>query len=362
MNMHRYSEEQRRQWVKDKFSRAKTVKQICREASISRATLYNWIEEFKDLSEAWNNREAEKLPATKTSKPELLAKASPETSERYKLLVSSLAGIDRDRTISKKLVAMLIKRFTLTVAQACAVVGMEEAEYGYKPRKPEVEDYLVYEALVKALHEDRSRDFETLYDILLTNHPDWTRKQIKRVYRDGMVYLERKRSNLRWEKAGKASPKTQITATPAAARIHKPGGIWQLALLEQTTKLDGNETPYWMLCIVDEETNIPLNATLGFGIVTTDDLLSFFDKAAAENGIPRKMKIPGKPALAAREITRWVWQHKMALHTLSLNKPENLEAMLQLENMIHNQLAPQHATNREELAQQVEHWLAAAKQ
>ena len=228
MNTYRYDEEKRKQWVRDKIARAKTVKQICREASISRATLYNWIDEFKHLEqEIKANDEEDPRTSGKTSRPELLQRTAHEIAERYRMLVSAIAGLDTNKTFSKRLVAMLIKRYTLTVSQACAIVGIDESLYGYKPRKPEVEDYIVYEALIKLIHEDRTRDFETCYELLLKAHSDWTRKQIKRVYRDGMVYLERQRANTRWEKLGKARAQkekiqsTSSAASPVAKRIQR---------------------------------------------------------------------------------------------------------------------------------------------
>lgn len=365
MNSYRYDEEKRKQWVKDKITRAKTVKQICREAVISRATLYNWIDEFKHLEREFSSKydasEAAK-PIQKTAKPELLNRASPETAERYRMLVTAIAGLDTHKNFSKRLVAVLIKRFTLTVPQACAVVGIDEEVYGYKPRKPEVEDYIVYEALVNLIREDRTRDFENCYNILLQQNPDWTRKQIKRVYRDGMVYLERKRANTRWEKAGKAK-NAQQQALPEIlqpldkGRIQKPGGTWNLGLLEYTSELDGNKEAWWMLCILDEESNTPLNAVMGFGTIHTEAVLSFLDKAASENGIPRKLKVPGKTVLTARELTRWVWQHKMALHTFSLNKPENLEATEKMENEILLQLNAANISTKAGLQQAVACWI-----
>jgi len=363
MNTYRYDEEKRRQWVREKITRAKSVKQICKEALISRATLYNWLDEFKYLEDELKRKdEDDPTFGKKSSKPELLQKTSPEAGERYRMLVAAIAGIDTDKTLSKKLVAMLVKRFTLTVPQACAVVGIPEDTYGYKPRKPEVEDYIVYEALVNLIHEDRKRDFETCYELLLQRNPDWTRKQIKRVYRDGMVYLERERSNIRWEKLGKAKKKAEVPAdgmeTPVAARVRIEGGTWNLILLEYTSMLDGLQQDWWMLCITDEENGMILNARAGIGNVGTEDLLAFLDHAAAQNGVPRKMKVAGKPALTVREVTRWVWQHKMALHTFSLNKQENLDVIAQMENDILRRLSTQPVNSVTGLLQAAEHLIA----
>lgn len=366
MNTHRYDEAKRKQWVMDKISKTKTVKQICREALISRATLYNWLDEFERLSGQTESRSfAEQLPEGKASRPELISKTTTEAGEAYRMLTAAIAGIDSGRSFSKKLVAVLVKRFTLTVPQACGIVGMDEADYGYRPRKPEAEDYIVYEALVNLIHEDRTRGFETCYALLLEKNPGWTRKQIKRVYRDGMVYLERTRANNRWQNAKNKTAAPEDTATaeaeilsPAANRIQKPGTTWSLGLLEVNLNLEDGLQPWWMLCIVEEETGLALNAVHGFGAVTTEDILKFLDKAVVENAAPKKMKVPGKPALAIRELTRWVWQHKMALHNFTLNKAENLAAIQAMENGIFKEIGLDSVCSRNELDGLIEGWIA----
>ncbi|MBS1774851.1 MAG: hypothetical protein JSS64_01045 [Bacteroidetes bacterium] len=339
MNTHRYDEARRREWVRDKVNGLKTVKQICQEASISRATLYNWLEEWAAVP-----NETDTSPDSTGKQGIVLQRYATENGERYKMLVTALSSIDTDKSISKKLVASLIKRFTLSSAQACAVVGINEDTYGYKPRKPEVEDYLVYEALVNLIHQDRKRDFDSCLQLLLQTNPDWTRKQIKRVYRDGMVYLERERANTRWEKIGKAKKKVNVEAsvpkkTTDKNRIQKVGGIWHLVLLEGNGRAELNHQNWWILCMIDDETGLHLNAVAGFGAINTEDILSFLDRVATENGFARKLQLAGKPALSAREITRWVWQHKMALQTLSLAKPENEASARKVEEKILSELS-----------------------
>ncbi|MBS1781561.1 MAG: transposase [Bacteroidetes bacterium] len=357
MNTHRYDEARRREWVRDKMNGVKTVKQICKEASISRATLYNWLEEFADFSEN------EKDSASKQGI--VLQRYATENGEQFKMLVAALATVDTDKSFSKKIVAALIKRFTLTPAQACAVVGIDEETYGYKPRKPEVEDYIVYEALVQLIHHDRKRDFDTCLQLLLQSNPEWTRKQIKRVYRDGMVYLERERANTRWEKAGKAKKKsTSETSAPKSVTDKKyiqiAGGIWHLVLVEGSGIFDAAQKNWWILCMFDEETSFHLNAAAGFGIITTEDILSFLDRVATENGFARKLQLAGKPELSAREITRWVWQHKMALQTLSLAKPENATSARVAEEKILSELSMSNINSEQAFQECIVHWIQEA--
>src|SRR4051794_30643093 len=145
MKVHRYHEQQRRKWVYEMQHKLKSVKQICREAVISRATLYNWIKEFSDEQTVVNN-EAAGQPAEDT--------IAWQPLDKHKMLIAALGKIDKDKKIGHKLVSELMKRYTLTVAQACSIAGMEETDYNYKPRKPEVEDRLVYNELVRLIAED----------------------------------------------------------------------------------------------------------------------------------------------------------------------------------------------------------------
>lgn len=314
MNSYRYDVKKRKQWVLEKVTRLKTVRQILMEASITRATLYNWIDEFKGEKdferEAANFRKPPPQKIIKTSKPELLNQVSNNSEEKYQMLVSSIATIDKSQAISKKLVAVLIKRYTLSVSQACAIAGINTETYGYKPRKPEIEDYVVYEKLVNTINTNKTISFDDLCVSCLEKNPTWTRKQIKRVYRDGMVYLERTRKN---SSEQKAIAKKEVVI--AANRIMKPGATWVLGLTNE-----GKES---VLYIVDEETIQPLNAHIFGASLTLNNLLSFLEQCILENGLPKRMKLPNIAAFSSREITRWSWQHKMALVTMSMQKEEN---------------------------------------
>lgn len=368
MNIHRYDTEKRRNWVLDKITRAKTVRQICQEAYISRATLYNWIEEFESDPELKVQAEQYRTPSPKkvekVSRPDLLNSVNAETGEKYRMLVSAIESIDHSKAISKKLAAVLIKRFTLSVSQACAIVGLDESAYGYKPRKPEVEDYIVYEGLVNLIREDRSRSFDQLYDLLLEKNPDWTRKQIKRVYRDGMVYLERTRKKKTAEDGVQtlAVPAVEPLVTlPKPARLSKEGGTWNMGLIEDAVSIDGVPKPIWLLFLFDEETGQQINAVSGVGNITTENVLAFLDKAVSENGNPKKLKIPGKPALTVRELTKWVWEHRMALHTFSLQKPENVVEIARLEGEVKAALQLDKGISYHQLETNIEGWILAGE-
>lgn len=368
MNTYRYDEQQIRAWVRDKVTRAKTVKQICQEAVISRATLYNWMNEFPDDNAAVAEDPEVKVAAEKevkipAAKLEKLGKKLPvsDPASRYQMIVSSLRKADVDGTLTKKLVAELVKRYTITVAQACEIVGIDEAIYGYKPRKPEVNDEIVYDELLRLIEQEPTRGFDQLYTILQTTQPDWTRKQLKRIYRERRLYLKRKRN----KKAAKSievaeniSAETALiqakiaTSITRPARIKKPEATWNLGLVEQNSERP--EDASWVLFILDHEQGTPLNAQSGIGKISIEDVTSFLDTAAGENGKPKKLRVFGKEPFTNRELTKWVWDNKVALHNLTLAKPENQTEMEQMENMVTGKVL----SNAEGLEKAVESWLS----
>jgi transposase-like protein len=318
MNTFRFSEEQRAIWVSEKYNGTKSVKRICKEAGISRATLYNWMKEFPKPEGA-----GEELQEDLLLLPESLTGYSKhDAGSKYEMLVTALAQVDPSGQVKKKLVRSLVKRFTLTVGQACTIVGIEEEVYGYKPRKPEVDDGLVYDELTRLINEDLTRGFIQCYEIIQQTHPEWTRKQLKRVYRDFRLYL--KRSRVRRAKISKIETRPN--------RLLRPDTQWILGMINGNNLLNNeNNNSYWILYVLDESDGKLLNATSGAGEPTEEDVLFFLSLAVDQNGKPRKLKVPGIAPFNTREMTKWMLEYKVGITTLSMAKPEN-ELFFQAEN------------------------------
>lgn len=354
MNTYRYDTEQIRSWVRQKLTREKTVKQICSEAVISRATLYNWINEFPADSPIAGKGRKGKIEEVPSSDQEFFKPANGSPVSAYRMLSSALSYVDTDGVISKKMVSVLVKRFTITVAQACEIVGITESAYGYKPRKPEVEDEVVADAITRLINEDPYRGFTECYELLRKEHPAWTRKQIKRVYREDRLYLKRTRKNADSNKALQNGTGTEFdTVRLAPLRVSRPGATWYLGMIEGMTA----GSAWHMLFILDEEDETPLNARIYTGKFSDEDLVGFLSMAERENGMARKLKLPAGLPLNSRELTSWVWQHKMVLHTISMGKPENLELVARIEEAVKKRFSGKEAS-LDEAQLSVENWLS----
>lgn len=348
-----YDEEQRRIWVRHKHNKTKSVQQICREAAISRATLYNWISEFPD--EAARARERRE-PEQKDNRLEVVRKLSEQANEpdgaaKYRMLLSAVLAVDGEKTFARKLVPVLVKRFTLTVAQACALVGMEASAYGYRPRKPEVDDQEVYDELVRLITEEPSRGFTECYQLLQRSHPAWPRKQIRRVYKEKRIFLLRKRT--RKVPAKNTGEITVPAQEIAVVRRQRPGATWSLGLVESNMPSGDS---FWLSYIIDAEDNTVLNAAAGAGHATREDLLDFLSLAAMENGQPKKLRIPGREPFTGRELTRWAWDQRAALITLTLNKPENQEELNAMDGQVRQAITAGGATDIAALQDWIETW------
>lgn len=332
MKVHRYHEQQRRKWVYEMQHKLKTVKQICREAFISRATLYNWVKELSEENAAINNEAAQQEEDSIAWQP----------LDKHKMLLAALGKIDKDKKVSQKLVSELMKRYTLTVAQACNIAGVEESTYNYKPRKPEVADRLVYDELVKLIAADTSKSFDDCQTILQSTHPEWTHKQIKRIYRQGRLYLKRTRA--RNTKLLNSIISTTPVCQNKTYRLKREGAFWQVGLLEE--KLIANSA-YWILYLINYNDGTPLNAAVGEGDITAEQLINFLSAAIKENGAPKKMRVVAQPPFNAREVTRWIWDNKVALYNLSMAKPENQLEIGHLEDSVRQQLIEENMTIEE---------------
>lgn len=318
MNTFRYNQDQRQSWVLEKLNGTKSVKRICREAGISRATLYNWIEEFPDQKVAaiqLKEEEALALPITFLSLPEISLKKS--SAGKYEMLLKALTQSDEDGVVRKKLVQLLVKRFTLTVAAACELVALPVGDYGYRPRKPEADDRLVYDAITTLLEADNTRTFEDCCRALQQEHPTWPRKQVKRLWSEKKLYQQRARK-LRGPVA---------VGAPQEIRLQRPGACWRCGL----TTIAGAT----LLFLTDEEDGALLNAKfVSDGQPEKDALISLFVQASIENGAPRKIMLAGREPFNIRDVTVWVWEQKFALQTLSMGKQENEASFSALEEKI----------------------------
>ncbi len=335
MKVHRYNEHQRRIWVHEMTHKIKTIKAICNEAAISRATLYNWLGEFTSSDNKRNEEPVQTEPSL-----------SWQPNDKYKMLLSALLKIDEDKTVSRKLARELAKRYNLTTTQACALVNLPEEAYNYRPRKPEAEDKEVYAALVHLLEENRSRSLEDCIAVLQQSQPDWAVQQIKRIYRQGRLYLKRTRI-----RRIAFSPENKMITTniPLPLKLQKEKAFWHIGVIKE----DG----LWLLFLLDYEYGTPLNIMAGEGEMNEVSMMQFITKAAAENGIPKKIRIPATAPFVSRELSKWSWEHKVALYNLSMAKQENRLEAEYIKDYIKKQLITEQTTTLKMLQTASDNWI-----
>ncbi len=304
MNIHRYDEEQRRQWVEKRRSGALSVKEIMQQAGISRATLYNWIAEFPENAEA---RETATDEAAAPPKIELQRSGTG----LLQMLQDALAVVDDSNSVRQSVVRQLVRKHTLSIAQACAIAGLPEDAFEHKARKPEADDREVYETLCRLLEEDPSRQFEELIGLLRRAEPSWPRKQIRRIYKEGRLY------QLRTRKRTSPAPRTAQPGT--LERRQRPDAVWTMGLA--STELGT------LLYAFDSADAAGLGAVLltqPEGPEAEAALIRFLGETAEASGLPRKLRLPGIPPFNAREVLRWSMQHQVGLQTASFGKEENV--------------------------------------
>ena len=328
MNVHRYDEEQRRQWVEKRRAGMLSVKALMVEAGISRATLYNWLAEFPEASPAAEAEPEEILPTIATRR---------SASAQLQMLQEALSASDEGGApVRHQIVRQLMRRHNLSVPQACAIAGLSVEAYQYKPRKPEADDRAVYEALYALLEEDGSRQFEDLITLLRTQEPTWPRKQIRRIYKEARLYQKRIRA------VRPATPEVGLPAGGAKPR-YRPDATWILVLAD----LPAGK----ILLALDDADRAPLG-----GIVLSTEgseeaiLMAFLTATAETAGLPRKLRLPGIAPFNSREVLRWAMSNQVGLQTASMGKEENVALWSELEQLAGEALAGGRA---------VEEWVTA---
>lgn len=252
--------------------------------------------------------------------PEIKTLPVHQAATKHRMLLAALDKVDTDKGLARKLAATLVKRFTLSIAQACEIAGIDAATYGYKPRKPEVDDRLVQQSIVQLLANEPTHSFDQCCEALRKANPDWTRKQIKRVYREGRLYLKRRRS---------VSSKK---GAPVQTFIHlqRPGACWNVGLLQDEDN--------YLLFILDDADAIVLNTERINEQPTGEQIIAFLNRAEEENGKPRRLRVPDKEPFNIREITGWAHKHKLSVLKLSMSKPENELEVQGMEETVREQV------------------------
>lgn len=318
MNIHRYDEEQRLQWVRQRRSGTLSVKEVMQQAGISRATLYNWLAEFPEKEET---PEAETAAAPAPPRIELQRSGTG----LLQMLQDALSVVDSTNSIRQSLVRQLVRKHTLSIAQACAIAGLSEDAFEHKARKPEADDREVYETLCRLLEEDPSRQFEELIVLLRRTEPSWPRKQIRRIYKDGRLYQRRTRK--------RTPPAPRTTPPGIAQRRQRPDAVWVMGLAPSA---NGK-----VLFALDSADHAGLGAAL-LPIAEGPDgeaaLIRFLAETAEISGMPRKLRLPGIAPFNAREVLRWAMQNQVGLQTANFGKEENMAEWATLSETVGRQL------------------------
>ncbi len=327
-------------WVHQMMHKTKTIKAICAEAQISRATLYNWQSEFAVLAKEDADRERQTA-----------ASLSWQPNDKYKMLLSALMKTDADKTISRRLARELAKRYNLTTVQACALVNLQPDMYGHRPRKPEADDNDVYAALLHLLEEQNSRSLQDCIALLQVSQPGWTIRQIKRIYRQGRLYLKRTRI-----RRADSLPKKIISSFASAATplqtLHE-GAFWHIGLLEQQT----SEETIWLLFVMNYTDGTPFHILTGRNEICEADIMKLIKTAAAQNGLPKKIRLPAAAPFAGSDMQKWCWQNRIAIHNLSMAKPENILEARYIQNDIKKQLLIDETITLEKLQIAADKWI-----
>ena len=338
MKVHRYSEHQRRLWVHEMVHKTKTIKAICAEAEISRATLYNWQNELNGMD-------------AKAKEEQSQASSLPwQPNDKYKMLLSALVKTDSDKTVSRKLVKELVKRYNLTIAQACALTGLPKESYNHRPRKPQADDKEVYAVLIHLLEEKKSRSLEDCIAVLQQLQPHWAIKQIKRVYRQGSLYLKR----VRVRRLPAAQEPVVRIKTDVPLRLRREGTFWHFGLIEQPVI---NDKKNWLLYLLDYNDGTPLNVLTGTGLITEEDVMQLVYASASDNGLPKKIRVPAVTLFTNRHLQKWCWKHKVPVYNLSMAKPENTLEAEYITGDIIKQLGLPEATTYNELQVAADEWI-----
>ncbi len=200
--------------------------------------------------------------------------------------------------------------------------------------------------------KNSNRSLEDCIAALQQAHPEWAIKQVKRIYRQGRLYL--KRTRIRRVAHLPEAVVLPIKETTVSPRLVREGAFWHIGLVK--------EKNVWLLFLLDYGDGIPLNTLSGSGQPSEEDMMQLVTKAASENGTPKKIRFPATAPFTSRDLTKWSWDNRVAIYNLSMAKPENALEAGYIQDDIKKQLGIHEHMLPDELRAIADNWIAGFAQ
>jgi hypothetical protein len=280
MGNYQHSKDDMRADVKAYVAKQKSIKTICADRGICRKTFYNWIDYFK------------KKEKHLFLKNEGAAKARRKNSQdigSQNLMLKSAVNKIVPEAIQRKLVQNIVRRFSVTVEEACNTVGIDFEKYGYKPRVPEIDDQMVINAITDELTINPQIPLYNTFNAILAKYPNCPSKQMKRICKENKsafdIYRNKVKNDIRRaEKIKRQNAKVYRKSDSWVMYVHE----FQLSkgILIGENQFSSQAT---VMFLFDSEIKYLLNYSIDGGYIKPGDVFNFLKMCTGKNGTPEKI-------------------------------------------------------------------------
>ncbi|WP_275268803.1 IS3 family transposase, partial [Pantoea ananatis] len=277
----------------------RTVKDVCREASISEASYYNWKAKFGGM-EASDIKKMKDLEDENRRLKQMFADLSLEC----RALKEVIGKKALKPAIKRELVGYLTAQFTMSIRQACRTLSLSRTVCFYQPDTRR--DEPVIQVLTELAERYPRYGFKKLFQLLRRQGNTWNHKRVHRIY----CLLK-----LNFRRKGK-----QRFPARNPARLATPEALnqsWSIDFMHDALVCGRR---FRTFNVVDDFNREALAIEIDLNI-PAQRVVRVLDRIVANRGYPLKLRMDNGPELVSLTLAQWAEEHRVMLEFIKPGKP-----------------------------------------
>ncbi|MCE7913052.1 MAG: IS3 family transposase [Candidatus Brocadia sp. AMX3] len=276
----------------------RSVKEICREHSISDATFYNWKSKYGGM-EASDVKRMKELEEENARLKRMYANLAMDNEILRDLFHKKRLGPATKRQLSEE----IVRERNIPVSRACKLVSLPRSQFYYNPVKDDAE---VIQALQDLAFAHPSYGFRKLFAYIRRSGKAWNHKKVYRVYK--LLKLNKKRK-------GKRRLPTRVKQP-----LQQPSFInksWSMDFMSDSM-IHGRK--FRTLNVMDDCSREALAIEVDTSL-SSKRVIRVLERIIAERGKPEYIRTDNGPEFTSKDIELWAKEKEIIIQYIQPGKP-----------------------------------------
>jgi putative transposase len=206
-------------------------------------------------------------------------------------------------SVKKNMVSYLMLVYSVSLTRACQVISLAKSMYYYRSCKDDSE---MIKKLLSLAEKKPREGQDKFYQRIRNEGLQWNYKRVRRVYK--LLELNIRRKTKKRIPARVKEPLQQA---------EKPNQVWSVDFMSDSL-MNGRKCR--TLNVMDDFSRRAVTVDAAFSIPALQ-LISFLERAMAEQGKPKKIRSDNGPEFTSATFTDWCKANKIELLYIQPGKP-----------------------------------------